>query len=106
VSVIALVGDDWTLSDICDAFPAERLSGLDLRLWEDLGWHEDAACAEIGTDMFFPEKGGATRPAKRICRSCGVRPECLAYALRNGERGIWGGTSEEEREHLRTEIAA
>ncbi len=29
--------------------------------------------------------------AKAICAGCVVRPECLAYARREGEVGIWGG---------------
>ena len=56
-------------------------------------WHDEA---------FFPEKGGSTREAKRICESCEVRQECLEYALANDERfGIWGGLSEMERRRLR-----
>lgn len=39
--------------------------------------------------------------AKRICGTCGVVPECLAYALAAGESdGIWGGLTAEEREDL------
>ena len=46
-------------------------------------------------EAFFPEKGGSTREAKRICHGCEVQAECLEYALGNDERfGIWGGLSE------------
>jgi WhiB family transcriptional regulator, redox-sensing transcriptional regulator len=65
---------------------------------EELGWQDRALCAQA----FFPEKGGSTREAKRVCRSCEVRAECLGYALEHDERfGIWGGLSERERRRLK-----
>ena len=67
-----------------------------------LAWQERALCAQTDPEAFFPEKGGSTRDAKRICTSCDVRGECLEYALSNDERfGIWGGLSERERRRLR-----
>lgn len=69
---------------------------------EDGGWQDQALCAQTDPEAFFPEKGGSTREAKRVCRSCEVRSECLAYALENDERfGIWGGLSERERRRLK-----
>jgi WhiB family redox-sensing transcriptional regulator len=69
---------------------------------EDQGWQESALCAETDPEAFFPEKGGSTREAKRICTGCEVRAECLEFALSNDERfGIWGGLSERERRRLR-----
>jgi hypothetical protein len=53
-------------------------------------------------ESFFPEKGGSSREAKRICADCPVRIECLNYALRRDERyGVWGGMSERERRRLK-----
>ncbi|MFC4140298.1 MULTISPECIES: WhiB family transcriptional regulator [unclassified Microbacterium] len=67
-----------------------------------LAWQADALCAQVDPEAFFPEKGGSTRDAKRICSSCDVRGECLEYALNNDERfGIWGGLSERERRKLK-----
>lgn len=69
---------------------------------DDLGWHERALCAQTDPEAFFPEKGGSTREAKRVCGSCDVRVDCLEYALENDERfGIWGGLSERERRRLK-----
>mgnify|MGYP002720976353 FL=1 len=69
---------------------------------EEMSWQERALCAQTDPEAFFPEKGGSTREAKRICESCEVRDECLSYALENDERfGIWGGMSETERRRLR-----
>jgi WhiB family redox-sensing transcriptional regulator len=71
---------------------------------EDPDWQENALCAQTDPEAFFPEKGGSTREAKRICSGCDVRAECLEYALAHDERfGIWGGHSERERRRLRRE---
>jgi WhiB family redox-sensing transcriptional regulator len=67
-----------------------------------LSWQDKALCAQTDPEAFFPEKGGSTREAKRICVSCEVKQECLEYALMQDERfGIWGGLSERERRRLK-----
>ncbi|MER7081466.1 MULTISPECIES: WhiB family transcriptional regulator [Saccharopolyspora] len=69
---------------------------------EEQEWQERALCAQTDPEAFFPEKGGSTREAKRICQGCEVRSECLEYALQHDERfGIWGGLSERERRKLK-----
>jgi WhiB family transcriptional regulator, redox-sensing transcriptional regulator len=69
---------------------------------ESLPWADQARCLQAEPDTFFPEKGGSTREAKRICSGCDVRDLCLEYALANDERfGIWGGMSERERRKLK-----
>jgi len=74
---------------------------LDLAILEE-EWIEQAICAQIDPEMFFPEKGGSTREAKRMCGLCPVRLECLAYALDHDERfGIWGGLSERDRRKVK-----
>ncbi|MBJ7400544.1 MAG: WhiB family transcriptional regulator [Mycolicibacterium sp.] len=68
-------------------------------------WQERALCAQTDPEAFFPEKGGSTREAKRICLGCEVKDSCLEYALANDERfGIWGGLSERERRRLKRGI--
>ena len=65
-------------------------------------WQEQALCAETDPEAFFPEKGGSTREAKKICTGCEVKAQCLEYALANDERfGIWGGLSERERRRVK-----
>src|SRR5574338_862392 len=65
-------------------------------------WQERALCAQTDPEAFFPEKGGSTREAKRICMGCEVRDECLEYALAHDERfGIWGGLSKRERRRIK-----
>lgn len=75
--------------------PAEQVEG-------ELAWQVDALCAQTDPEAFFPEKGGSTRDAKKVCAACTVKQECLDYALSNDERfGIWGGLSERERRKLK-----
>lgn len=69
---------------------------------DDEDWRISALCTQTDPEAFFPEKGGSTREAKRICASCEVKQDCLEYALEGDERfGIWGGLSERERRRLR-----
>ncbi len=69
---------------------------------EQQNWQERALCAQTDPEAFFPEKGGSTREAKKICVGCEVRGECLEYALEHDERfGIWGGLSERERRRVK-----
>ena len=94
------VPGDWFVDPIERGVPGVRRSEVE----DDnpLSWQTDALCAQTDPEAFFPEKGGSTRDAKRICASCDVRDRCLEYALRNDERfGIWGGLSERERRRLK-----
>jgi WhiB family transcriptional regulator, redox-sensing transcriptional regulator len=82
--------------------PVDQTAALLELAEEPTSWTERALCAETDPEAFFPEKGGSTREAKRICIGCDVRAECLEYALLNDERfGIWGGLSERERRRLK-----
>jgi WhiB family transcriptional regulator, redox-sensing transcriptional regulator len=69
-------------------------------------WRDLALCAQVDPELFFPEKGESSRPAKRVCVACVVRAECLQEALDRGERfGVWGGLSERERRDLAARLA-
>ncbi len=95
------VPDDWFVDPVRLGVPGVRQQVVD----DDenpLAWQSDSLCAQTDPEAFFPEKGGSTRDAKRICGSCEVRNRCLEYALAHDERfGIWGGLSERERRKLR-----
>ncbi|MBT8213379.1 MAG: WhiB family transcriptional regulator [Acidimicrobiia bacterium] len=42
--------------------------------------------------MFYSNKDSPlTAAAKRVCASCSVSEQCLAWAEANGEQGVWGG---------------
>ena len=70
-------------------------------------WMDDALCAQVDPDLWFPERGGPGSPAKRICARCPVREQCLDENLME-THGFWGGMSERERraERRRREIKA
>lgn len=80
--------------------------------WDENSWREHAACRDSAPELFFPI--GATGlalaqidAAKAVCDRCTVRAECLEFALEtNQEAGVWGGTSEDERRHLRRDWVA
>ena len=64
-------------------------------------WMDEAACAGLPTDWFFPDRGGAglAARAKAVCAGCPGRQECLGYARATGTLdGIWGGLTPDERE--------
>jgi WhiB family redox-sensing transcriptional regulator len=83
--------------DLLDAFTSNEPDEP-----EDLSWQKRALCAQTDPEAFFPEKGGSTREAKRVCLACEVRAECLDYAMRHDESfGIWGGLSERERRRVK-----
>lgn len=70
-------------------------------------WTRDALCAQIGADLWFPDKGESAAAAKAVCRGCPVVQECLKYALDNNERtGVWGAMSERDRRKLHRGVAA
>jgi len=95
------VPGNWFVDPVFLGVPGVRRTEDD----EALAWQSDALCAQTDPEAFFPEKGGSTREAKRICDGCEVRGECLDYALANDERfGIWGGLSERERRKLRRNV--
>lgn len=60
-----------------------KMLGLDA---EDRSWEAESLCAQTDPEAFFPEKGGSTREAKRVCEQCPVRQMCLQYALAHDER--------------------
>lgn len=59
---------------------------------------KDVLCAEVDPEAFFPEPGGDTRPAKKICGRCGDKDKCAEQALTRREPyGVWGGLTERDR---------
>ncbi len=81
---------------------------LRLRLDDaDAEWRHLAACRDSDPSLFFPvgRTGMAVEQvaaAKVVCKDCPAQADCLEFALTtNQDSGVWGGTSEEERRHLR-----
>lgn len=62
-----------------------------------------AACAGTDPDAWVAEDNenqALLDLCRKICAGCPVRDECLAYARANRVAGVWGGTTERERELL------
>jgi WhiB family redox-sensing transcriptional regulator len=94
--------ENWFVDPVRLGVPGVRQPSVGESDDNPLAWQSDSLCAQTDPEAFFPEKGGSTRDAKKICASCEVRVHCLEYALENDERfGIWGGLSERERRKLR-----
>jgi WhiB family redox-sensing transcriptional regulator len=74
---------------------------------DEMWWLPDAGCIGEDPELFFPI--GTSPPAaeqsaraKRICRACPVRAECLEWSLATyQDAGVWGGLDEEERREIR-----
>jgi hypothetical protein len=85
--------------------------------------HGAPPCSETFPDAFFTEEKNETRvmrngkervqtwarydyekEAKAICAECPYKARCLEYAINNHEQGIWGGTTERQRNVLRKAI--
>ncbi len=93
------VPEDWFVDPVVRGVPGISRGSLPD---DPMAWQIDALCAQTDPEAFFPEKGGSTRDAKKICEGCDVRAQCLEFALQHDERfGIWGGLSERERRKLR-----
>jgi WhiB family redox-sensing transcriptional regulator len=59
-------------------------------------------CSQTDPGLFFSDSTEDTAAAKRVCAGCPVRVRCLERAMEADERwGVWGGTSEDERQRLR-----
>lgn len=89
----------------------QRIAGIDLgALPRDPAppdaWQDQAACHGLNPDLFFPVSEDDAAPALAYCAGCPQRVECLAWAIRNGERyGIWGGLTEQQRRRIARVVA-
>lgn len=66
-------------------------------------------CSSSDPDLFFPEPNTPnaamiTKMAKKTCSECPYLAECLEWALKADEIGIWGGTTEAERRRMKRGI--
>jgi len=76
---------------------------------EDVHWSESALCGQTDAEVFFPDKGGSTKMAKKICDMCEVRVQCLEEALIypiSEQRGIAGGLDAKARKAILRAAAA
>jgi hypothetical protein len=81
-----------------------------LRRRVEPGWQADAACSDTDDpDAWFPAR---TAPPDEIaeplavCAACSARLSCLAVGLVGREYGLWGGTTEAQRDAALGELNA
>lgn len=80
--------------------------------YPDFSQEGEPPCS-VAPDLFFPTERETTGlngkvvsyytneyEAKYLCGTCPYKAECLEYALKNPQPGIWGGTNEGERKRL------
>ena len=73
---------------------------LQLQVGED--WRAAGLCSRTNPDLWFSPGAVEHKEAKRICRDCPVRQQCLQYAMETPvDHGIWGGMTERERRRYR-----
>lgn len=84
----------------------------------DWNWQNRALCRGEDVNLFFNvdgerglEKVHREAKARQICNACPVTTECVDFATRTFQVGIWGGVDEEQRKaerrrQLRRENAA
>lgn len=68
---------------------------------------QGAACAEVGTEAFYPTGPPDSihaNAAKAVCAQCPILDECRDHALRWEAFGIWGGMTQTERTRRRVEL--
>lgn len=65
-------------------------------------WEADAACRDRNPEDFFRTEALEQRIVAAFCfEKCPVRLECLDWSIETCQRhGVWGGTTEKEREIL------
>lgn len=66
-------------------------------------WRDDALCAQISPEPWFPPKGSQALDAKAVCATCPVQEQCLEFALNDPtiHVGIWAGRTPRELKRLR-----
>lgn len=77
-------------------------------------WQEQATCAQVDVELFFPDTMQAAGPALQLCADCPVREECVQYgdAVEAGTLdwrhlfGVLGGETPKQRAARRKKAAA
>jgi len=68
---------------------------------EGFVWASAAACRGEDPRRWYPGKSTAgISAALQVCATCAVRRECVEFAIRHGEPGVWG-LCEKDRRRIR-----
>jgi WhiB family redox-sensing transcriptional regulator len=81
---------------------ASARSTFGIPMGSSIAWMAEGACVARPEIDWFPTYGEPADEAKAVCGGCRVRETCLDQAIKRHEYGVWGGTTERERESLRS----
>ncbi len=101
--VLVVLVDPFDIKPIIGCIGAGLAFEAAAKLIQLLSWFERASCLDLDPDLFFdcvPER------AKKICKGCEVRIECLTEALQQDTDGVFGGTTRDERRRLKSMLSA
>lgn len=59
------------------------------------------ACLGIDPELFFSTEAADQRDALAQCERCPTRQACFDHAMKYREEGIWGGTTDKQRDQFR-----
>ena len=80
-------------------YPQQPISDCSARWTDLLGWMPEGTCQhQEEAEYFRSDSTSKQNWAKRICRGCPVRSQCLQWSLETPETsGVWGGLTARER---------
>lgn len=72
-------------------------------VFDPMPWRSGSACANSPhPSLFFSDDKHSQRAMiDSYCNQCPHTSACLDMAMKNNERGVWGGTTEQERQTIR-----
>lgn len=103
------------LTIVPDAVDLSDRSGPRLMQPDDNRWYDESLCAQIDSDVFYPERSNGYPnydTARTICEQCPVAKQCLESAMEaeaqthySSRHGMFGGKTPNERAALAREQA-
>lgn len=73
-------------------------------------WQEQSLCQNLDAftadNLFFLTSGKKSKQAQNFCDPCPVRQECIIVATLNDEKGVWGGTTDKDRDSFFAKVSA
>jgi WhiB family redox-sensing transcriptional regulator len=74
-------------------------------LEEKMKFSDTPSCDGMDINLFFVENRGDDYESldyvRKMCKNCPVLEECFKYALTYNVKGIWAGTTEQQRRQIR-----
>jgi hypothetical protein len=68
-------------------------------------WRFNSACSDVDVEHAWFWNQPDFPKARLVCQKCPVREQCLEWALKNEDSGVWGGYSAYQRKQIRDGVA-